>query len=86
MAINWEKSSLIVDALLKYIGENYNLINSEEEKHSSPCRCAELSTDIEGIKLDQAIAEARIKTNKVKISNARRSKKKESALEALMSL
>ena len=68
LAINWEKSSLIVDALLKYIGENYNLINSEEEKHSSPCRCAELSTDIEGIKLDQAIAEARIKTNKVKIS------------------
>ena len=51
LAINGEKSSFLVDALLKYIGENYNLINNEEEKYSSPCRCGELSTDIEGIKL-----------------------------------
>ena len=76
LAVNGKKARGIVHALLTFIDNNYNvntteLVSGEYKKPTCPCRCGDVQTDIEGMKLGLVIAEARIKANEVMISEIR---------------
>lgn len=72
MVIDDANAKCVVHSLLQYVGENYGLSDSKsktsEAKHCSPCSCSELSTDIEGLKLDLTVVEAVSQQNKAGIS------------------
>ena len=73
LAYEGKNKGYIVRTLLSFVGDNYCLntsgyTSSEDRRLLSSCRCEELIKNIEGIKLDLAIAEARIKANEATIS------------------
>ena len=76
LAVNGKKARGIVHTLLTFIDNSYNvntteLVSGEDKKPTCPCRCGGVQTDIEGMKLDLVIAEARIKANEVMIPEIR---------------